>query len=291
MILKKKNACMCRCKGGLHLCLWMLTSITACNWLAAVGVLLSADETFSLTVSVSERERGPAGPHHLSRSSRRLSELSLSSPSYFNQLREEATEWQGLQDANSTSYVFKVAVPNSTRVYRLAELKSFMPFTDRGKYPVTSTSEGFAALLAVYHFNNVEKSPILNETHVSNCKDLKLTMTLLDSMFDAIQTTRLFLEMMNTPKTFKNKPSAGIIGSYRSAVSLPLAILTGINHIPQVSPASSADDFDDKDLYPLFGRTYCNTNGEAQMAVEFFQSIGSTHVAILYLTVRETWKN
>src|SRR3569832_1499140 len=57
---------------------------------------------------------------------RNLSELSPSSPSYYNQLRIEVdASGTGYTSANYSN-VYKVQVPNSTLVYRLAELKSFI---------------------------------------------------------------------------------------------------------------------------------------------------------------------
>jgi hypothetical protein len=152
---------------------------------------------------------------------------------------------------------------------------------------VGSDTEGFAALLALYHFNNVETSPILNQSELmSVCPDLRLTMSLVDSHFNEIETTRLFTHILESSKTLATPPTTGLIGAYRSAVSLPLAILSGVNNITQISPASSAIDFDDKEQFPLFGRTLCNSIGEALVALEFFKSINSSHVVILFVTVR-----
>jgi hypothetical protein len=111
-------------------------------------------------------------------------------------------------------------------------------------------------------------------------------MSLLDSQLYPIEATRLFIQLLKSSKTLVKPGATGIVGAYRSSVSLPLAILTGINNVPQVSPASTANDFDDKDQYPLFGRTVWNAQDEAKVAVEFFSSINSTHIVVLYVTVR-----
>jgi len=44
-------------------------------------------------------------------------------------------------------------------------------------------------------------------------------------------------------------------------------------------------EFDSKLQFPLFARTVSSSIGEAAVAVEYFKSIGSTHVAILFITV------
>lgn len=35
----------------------------------------------------------------------------------------------------------------------------------------------------------------------------------------------------------------------------------------------------------LVGRTVTNSNGEARVALDYFQSIGATHVGVLFVTV------
>jgi hypothetical protein len=196
-----------------------------------------------------------------------------------------------VEEGNS---LYRVSVPNassSTREsYLLGELKAFIPFTVAGRNGPGPgmQADSFAALLAVYHFNNVEASPILNASVVERmCPDLRFTLSLLDSQQYPIEATRLFIQMIKSASSLAKPRATGIIGGYRSSVSLPLAILTGVNGIPQVSPASTANDFDDKDQYPLFGRTVWNAFGEAIVAVEFFQGIQSTHVVVLYITVRQ----
>jgi Receptor family ligand binding region/7 transmembrane sweet-taste receptor of 3 GCPR len=213
---------------------------------------------------------------------RRLQAMSEMDPNFYNDLRTVGTE----VDAND--YVYRVSVPNSTREYVLGELSAFLPFTIDGTNPGPGMqADAFAALLAVYHFNNPELSPILDPVLVqSMCPDLRFTMSLSDSQLYPIETTRLFIQQLKSKKSLTRPPTTGILGAYRSSVSLPLAILSGVNQIPQISPASTANDFDEKEQFPLFGRTVWTANDEARVAVEFFSSIKSTHVVVLYLTVR-----
>jgi hypothetical protein len=206
----------------------------------------------------------------------------VSDPYYYWDLRTVASV------VDEGNWLYQVSVPNSTREYVLGELKAFIPFTVAGSMPGPGMqADSFAALLAVHHFNNAETSPILNASAVNLlCPNLKFTMSLLDSQLYPIESTRLFIQMIKSAPSLVKPPTVGILGAYRSSVSLPLAILTGVNGIPQVSPASTANDFDDKDQYPLFGRTVWNAFGEASVAVEFFSAINSTHVVVMYITVR-----
>jgi hypothetical protein len=63
-----------------------------------------------------------------------------------------------------------------------------------------------------------------------------------------------------------------------------LAILTGVNDVPHFSYASTSLNLDVKEQYPIFGRTVTSSMGEAAVALKFFQSIESTHVAILFVS-------
>lgn len=214
---------------------------------------------------------------------RRLQAMNESDPNFYGVLRTIANA------TDEGNYLFRVPDPNSsTREFVLGHLISYLPFTVDGTNPGPGMqADAFAALLAVYHFNNPEVSPILDSAVVrSLCPDLRFTMGLSDSQLYPIETTRLFIQQLKSTKSLSRPPATGVLGAYRSSVSLPLAILTGVNHIPQVSPASTANDFDEKEQFPLFGRTVWNAMDEARVAVEFFSSINSTHVVVLYLTVR-----
>lgn len=217
-----------------------------------------------------------------------------SAPDYFDSLRLSPPGVVAKAPEDGST-VYRVAVTslddNSTVAYRLAGLMGFLPFTDvnSGERILPETiNDAFAALMAVYHFNNIQKSPILTEEDVAECPDLRLTMELLDTEFSPIETTRAFTSVLQRTPSFRVPFPSAVIGAYRSAVTSPLAILTGVNDIPQVSYASTAVDFDVKAQYPLFGRTVTSSIGEAEAAVQYFKSINSTHVAILFVTVSTT---
>lgn len=228
------------------------------------------------------------------------------SPDYYDVLRETADESQVIhQNGSSIYYVPPISAPlqggvgsvatNNITAYidveeetsptNLADIKAFLHFTYDGLSTFQGTeNDAFAVLLAAYHFNNVDSSPVLTPDIVSQCPDLKLTVELLDSEFSPIETTRTFTSVLQRQYTLQAPPPAAVVGAFRSSVTLPLAILSGVNDIPQVSHGATSIEFDDKDQYPLFGRTVTSSIGEAKVAVEFFKSIKSTHVAILFVT-------
>jgi Receptor family ligand binding region len=289
MRLKVKPAYAVACSGG-----WILASSLTIPYVRAdistrsTGVF-SADWTLGFGQDVVEFYEDYDDPDEdmvMSPSpgeyARRLQAMNEKDPNYYRDLRTVGT----VVDENY--FLFRVSDPNSTREYVLGELNAFLPFTLDGTNPGPGMqADAFAALLAVYQFNNPETSPILNADVVKRmCPDLRFTVSLSDSQLYPIETTRLFIQQLKSDKSLAKPNTTGILGAYRSSVSLPLAILSGLNEIPQISPASTANDFDEKEQFPRFGRTVWSAMDEARVSVEFFSYIGSTHVVVLYLTVR-----
>lgn len=204
-----------------------------------------------------------------------------SAPDYYDGLRN-STPLELVSDYPNSG-VYQIATEDGT--VRLADFKVFLPLSATGKMRNGIVNDAFTALLAAYHFNNIEKSPILSAADLGGC-DLRLTTELFDSQFSPIETTRTFTSVLKREPSLEVAPPAAVVGAFRSAVTSPLAILTGINNIPQVSWASTAEGFSVKDQYPFFGRTVTDTVGEALVALKFFEQIKSTHVAVIFITVR-----
>lgn len=208
-----------------------------------------------------------------------------SDPTYYDGLRDRNADLLQKVDVSTDSNVFLVQLDDETETqYRLAELKAFLPLSNGESVRQGYQDDAAAALLAVYHFNNLEMSPVLSEEDLQDC-NVKLTMDIIDSKFSPIGSTRVFTESLHTENTLSTPLPTAVIGAYRSATTSPLAILTGVNGIPQASYASSSTDFDVKEQFPLFGRTVTSSTGEAKVALDYFQSIGATHVGVLFVTV------
>lgn len=226
---------------------------------------------------------------------RRLENVDVSRPSapgFYDDLRLNSSVILGTPITTNSSAVYQVTtIPQGntpSQTYRLAEFKAFLPFSNDGENILQATTlNSLAILLAIYHFNNVEFSPFLTTDHVANCPDLRITVEFLDSFFTAIEAARNMASVLLRNKSFELPPAAAVIGAVRSTVTAPLGILAGANGIPHINAVSTATDFDDKSVYPLFGRTVTNTDGEAAVAVKFFQSIEATHVCVLFITVRK----
>jgi Receptor family ligand binding region len=225
------------------------------------------------------------------------------SPDYFDILRSNSTDGDVLMSVtrgkNSSVYKVVFAEEQATVTFRLAEIKSFLRFALQGEFIPALVNEAFAVLLAMHHFNNMQERghPILgdqvtSDAALSSC-DIRLTMELFDSQQSATVATQTFSSVMRRPQSLQTPPATVVVGASISSETMPLAVYTGVNFIPQVSASATSTIFDDKEQFPLFGRTTTNTNGEAAVAARFFHSIGSTHVAIIFGTVRtfvhDTW--
>ena len=200
---------------------------------------------------------------------------------YYDRLRVDPSLVQSVQSSN-VSHVFSV-VDSQGDEYRLADISSFLAFSEGSLLRPNVDKEAIASLLAIYHFNNPDQSPILNAEELEGC-NVRLTTEFFDTQFSPINTTRTFTDILLRQHSLETPLPTSVMGAYRSATTSPLAILTGVNEIPQVSYASTATDFDVKEQYPLFGRTIPSAIGEAQVAVNYFRDLGASHVGILFVT-------
>ena len=236
------------------------------------------------------------------RTARRRMLPERSAPDYYDVLRLEVEQ---SMDSGDESFATVVKEPNSS-VYqvtlnpfegdnsttvRLAEIKSFIDFTkDTREYIYGKINDGFAVLLAIHHFNNMFEfnyHPVLGSLDdvLMSC-NVRLTTELFDSTTSPTLATQTMVSALGRETSVAVPSTTAVVASCPTFTTLPLSILTGINGIPLVAAATTSAGFDDKEQFPLFGRTVAAAAGEAAVALQYFQSIQSTHVAILFVTVR-----
>mmetsp|Transcript_26757 Transcript_26757/g.39890 ORF Transcript_26757/g.39890 Transcript_26757/m.39890 type:complete len:143 (-) Transcript_26757:1465-1893(-) len=123
-------------------------------------------------------------------------------------------------------------------------------------------------ILGVHHFNNGIGAAVPQIEGINKTCPIRLVHTNYDtesSQTVALDTfSRSFLENPDQP------PSA-VFGAWRSAVSVPLAILTGVLGIPQFSPLSTSTELDDKVQYPLFSRLIPSDAGTASLSLSILR--------------------
>ena len=218
-----------------------------------------------------------------------------SAPDYYDWLRTQVTDDDVVQVEGSNLFEVVAATNTSTTKYLLGDVTTFIAFSDGNLIRAGLHNDAAVALLAAHHFNNLDESPIVTREDIfgtsGTSKDIKdcnvrLTLDILDTQFSPIESTRIFTQILQRNHTVETPLPAAVVGAYRSATTSPLAILTGVNDIPQVSYASTSTDFDVKEQFPRFGRTISSSTGEARSALDFFIKLGADHVGVLFVTVR-----
>jgi hypothetical protein len=199
---------------------------------------------------------------------------------YFDSLRVEPS--LVAESSPLSNNLHRVVDVNGTE-YLLADLVSFLPLSDDSGIRSAIETDPVVTLLAIHHFNYPHLSPVISDGALARC-NIKLTTEIADTAYSPILSTRLLTDILQRPPLLEKPLPAGVIGAYRSAVTSPLAILTGVSVLPQVSYASTSTDFDNKDQFPYFGRTVMSSTGEARVALEYFISLKATHVGVLFVT-------
>ncbi|CAB9519885.1 Gamma-aminobutyric acid (GABA) B receptor [Seminavis robusta] len=77
-----------------------------------------------------------------------------------------------------------------------------------------------------------------------------------------------------------------IVGAIYSSVSYPIAMLGQGYELPQISGSATSSQLEHA---PLFSRTIPTNDAEAEAVMLYYQSIGVTHVACLY--IKDAWGN
>lgn len=211
---------------------------------------------------------------------------SPSDPDYFELLRVD----KSLRDADVVgspkSNLFQVSSSRFNATYRLAHLSSFFPFSNGTYIRAGVRDDGAAALLAIHHFNNIVEfnSPLLQDYPVLQSCNVRLTTDLFDTHLAPVESTRLMTDILQTEHSLETPLPTAVVGAHHSASTSPLAVLSGVYGIPQISYGSTSTIFDNKKEYPLFSRSCPSSVGEARASVDYLMFLGFTHVAVLFLT-------
>ena len=205
--------------------------------------------------------------------------------SYYDDLRVQgASELEVL--ANDV-FTFKVSDDQGgqEQTYRLRHLSALIVMS----LDTNGFNNAAGALLAVHHFNNRISTVVPEIDQIEPDCSLRFTIELMDTSFSPIKAAEHLIkdvfprEKLKPPDPTLPYPSA-LIGASRSAVSSPLAILTGVHGLMQISHASTSTSLDNKGQYPTFGRMIPSAIGDAYAAVDYFSNeLSVTHLAVLFV--------
>ena len=106
----------------------------------------------------------------------------------------------------------------------------------------------------------------------------------LDEVIDIIITgSNLNSEICESrPANVTAVPTSGIIGAASSRVSVPVATLTRLFRMPQISYASTSAQLNDRERYVYFHRTIAPDNLQASAMVDILQYFGWNFVSVVY---------
>jgi len=203
------------------------------------------------------------------------SSASLDTLRMYDQLRSQATSVTRAKGSNID--IFSAG----SREIPLCHFSTIFPFTEGTYLPRQNNFEdGIAAALAAQHLNAGDGSVVPAIEGLNERCPVRFTMEFSDTKFQGGVTLGHVHEQ--TSRELPDRLPSAFIGAYRSAVSTPMSIATGLLGYPQVSSASTSPDLDDVTQYPLFGRTVPSDAGGAHPLVKFLhEKLQVQHLAII----------
>jgi len=153
--------------------------------------------------------------------------------------------------------------------------------------PLTSVSQGYIAVVAAFDLD-LQKNfdtdvrtrfgpPMVEVPNLH--PDLRVRPLLGDS---ASSSEARWTALRWMTDTSAGLPIHGVIGALFSSVTQPLAGLTGLYEVPQISYGATAAALSDSSLYPFFLRTVASDNIQAQAWWAWFQAFEVPAVAMVY---------
>ncbi len=186
----------------------------------------------------------------------------------------------------------------SSQTINLGHIISIIPTSNEDYFLDFAAS----ATLAIHHFNTGDPSVLPFLKHVNNGDSSSCSIRFTHEFFDSEQNpmtaSRIYLNEIRPRKRHfltaseLNEPidrqvarpyPTALIGSQTSETTHSLVTLTGIYNLVQISHASTSSKFDDKHLFPKFGRVVPSTDGDAKVALDFIHGyLGSSFAGVLY---------
>jgi hypothetical protein len=165
----------------------------------------------------------------------------------------------------------------------LCHLSGMLAFTFGNKVPAKSTFDDAAGIaLAAHHLNIGDGSIVPQVQGLDKRCNIRFTTEFADTEYSRGVILNQVMEQINRKPGSPERQPCAFIGAYRSAVSIPMSIVTGIFGYPQVSGASTSADLDDGDQYPLFARTVPSDTGNAIPIIIYMRNVlNIKHLAVI----------
>lgn len=217
----------------------------------------------------------------------------LSSLPFYDNLRIENASSFVREPHNNLDVLVSDDDGGGDRSLAICHLSAFLPFSHGDKVPVLTSYQSTMGIVLAAHHMNVGDGSVVPELAGLNerCK-IRFTTEFFDTEYNAgfvldevtDQTSRVGLDGQGRPR-----PCA-FLGAYRSAVSMPMSIITGLRGFVQVSAASTSADLDDKDQFPLFARSVPSDHGTAVPIIQYFRDTLNVNY-IVVINVNDAYGN
>ena len=164
----------------------------------------------------------------------------------------------------------------------LCHLSSLLPFSTGNFVPGKSAFEDVASTtLAIQHLNSGDGSLVPEVEGLNERCKVRFTAEYADTAYEGGISLKHLVDQTNREPGSPERIPCAFLGAYRSSVSIPTSIVTGLLGYPQISPASTSADLDDTSQYPLFGRTVPSDSGNAIPIIKYLRE----HHQIKHLAV------
>lgn len=164
----------------------------------------------------------------------------------------------------------------------ICHIYNLHPFTYGDYVAVQFQYDDAAAMaLAIEHLNTGNGRLVPEVEGLSDRCKIRFTIEYADTQYTPSVAVNHVVNVTSRIPGLERLPCA-FVGAYRSAESIPTSMLTGMWNYPQISGASTSADLDDKNQYPLFGRTIPSDHGNAVPIIQFmYEALGIKHLAVL----------
>lgn len=160
---------------------------------------------------------------------------------------------------------------------------SLMAGPSRIAFPTDFPLESLAAVaLALEHLNSGDGSVIPQVEGLRDWCNVVFTSEFMDTGGLESQAVDTTIGIIQRDPQEQQLPYA-FLGAFRSSVSIATALYTSLKGYPQLSAISNAGDLDNKEIFPLFGKTVVTSSNYALPLLKFLtESLNVRHLAVVH---------
>ena len=149
-------------------------------------------------------------------------------------------------------------------------------------FPATLPWQGLAAISLALHHLNTGNGVVVEELNQLETCPIQFAAEFRDTSLLENQAVDAVVDITQNGLSGGGGPCA-FTGAFRSQVSIPTALLTGLKGYPQVSVLSASPQLNDKTQYPLFGRVIPANDEYGGPLLEFLYTQWNVrHLAVVY---------